>query len=387
MLRVRAVEREPLDMHDVPASDDEDAHDIRAAFVMLLRPDNRSVNLAARALGSLETAFNHRHHYPLVIFHEEDSDEVKWIGPYLQEFAPFSGIIRFEQVNFRLPVFLDESKVPEIINAYGRNFSVGYRHMCRFYAGQIFKMDSLKKYDYIWRIDDDAMYICDIPYDPFRVLQENGKKYGYAIEWHEADKEISKDLWEATVQYANYHGVELSHFNGYRNVLGSYHRCHFWNNFEILNMRFFRSDYLSYFSFIDQIGGIYYHRWGDALIRTLGVLMFADPDEVYQFTDIGYMHANSCINPCGWQPDKGLNVQCTNLPTGRDPSGICDMPERFFIDIPSETLHATKRFLWMAVVGILILSQLVSQARRQTIVGLLGRLGLWRRTRNKRELE
>lgn len=56
--------------------------------------------------------------------------------------------------------------------------------MCRFYAGQIFMLDVLKKYDWIWRIDDDSVYICDIPYDPFRILKENGKIYGYAVEWY-----------------------------------------------------------------------------------------------------------------------------------------------------------------------------------------------------------
>jgi hypothetical protein len=37
-------------------------------------------------------------------------------------------------------------------------------------------------------------------------------------------------------------------------------------------------------------GGIYYHRWGDAPIRTIGVSLFVNESEVHQFTDVAYTH-------------------------------------------------------------------------------------------------
>lgn len=52
----------------------------------------RSVSLAIRALSSLEAAFNHLHHYPLVIFHEEDEDEMEKYHARILKESSFSGI-------------------------------------------------------------------------------------------------------------------------------------------------------------------------------------------------------------------------------------------------------------------------------------------------------
>jgi len=51
--------------------------------------------------------------------------------------------------------------------------------MCRFLAMQV--QDLLpKEYDWHWRIDDDSVFKATIGYDVFRLMRENGKKYGFA---------------------------------------------------------------------------------------------------------------------------------------------------------------------------------------------------------------
>jgi hypothetical protein len=38
--------------------------------------------------------------------------------------------------------------------------------------------------------------------------------------------------------------------------------CHFWSNFEIGRLAFFRSEaYLQFFEHLDQAGGFFYERW------------------------------------------------------------------------------------------------------------------------------
>jgi len=103
-------------------------------------------------------------------------------------------------------------------------------------------------------------------------------------------------------------------------------------------LKFLRSaEYTNYFEYLDKLGGIYYYRWGDALIRTLGLLMFTSPSEVHKFTDIGYAHNSACVNPCGWQPKTPLDgILCNHLPTGRDIS--CDPPHRYFVGHPKAVL-------------------------------------------------
>jgi Glycolipid 2-alpha-mannosyltransferase len=77
--------------------------------------------------------------------------------------------------------------------------------------------------------------------------------------------------------------------------------CHYWNNFEVLDLDHFRtrSGYMQYFDFLDAEHGFWRYRWGDALVRTLGVHLFADPSQVHRFHDIGYSHQHYCMNPCG----------------------------------------------------------------------------------------
>lgn len=77
----------------------------------------------------------------------------------------------------------------------------------------------------------------------------------------------------------------------------TFNLCHFWSNFEIADLRFWRSEaYTKYFEFLEAAGGFYYERWGDAPVHSLAVALFLDKDQIHWFDDIGYNHApfNHC---------------------------------------------------------------------------------------------
>lgn len=67
--------------------------------------------------------------------------------------------------------------------------------------------------------------------------------------------------------------------------------CHFWSNFEIADLEFFRSDaYRRVFQYLDKEGGFYYERWGDAPVHSLAAAMLLKPEELHHFSDLGYIH-------------------------------------------------------------------------------------------------
>ena len=67
--------------------------------------------------------------------------------------------------------------------------------------------------------------------------------------------------------------------------------CHFWSNFEIADLDFFRSDaYRELFALLDRDGGFYYERWGDAAVHSLAVALLLQPAELHHFSDWGYVH-------------------------------------------------------------------------------------------------
>jgi len=71
----------------------------------------------------------------------------------------------------------------------------------------------------------------------------------------------------------------------------SYNLCHFWSNFEIGDLRFFRgSTYSAYFSHLDLAGGFFYERWGDAPVHSIAASLFLNKSDIHFFDEIGYYH-------------------------------------------------------------------------------------------------
>ena len=64
-----------------------------------------------------------------------------------------------------------------------------------------------------------------------------------------------------------------------------------WSNFEIGDLDFFRSpEYLTYFEHLDEAGGFYYERWGDAPVHSIAAALFLPKSQLHFFDEIGYYH-------------------------------------------------------------------------------------------------
>ncbi|CCH61067.1 hypothetical protein TBLA_0D05760 [Henningerozyma blattae CBS 6284] len=222
--------------------------------------------------------------------------------------------------NIRLQL-MEEKKV-----LYGGSKS--YRNMCRFNSGYFFRQELLERYDYYFRVEPDVQYHCDFPYDPFRVMREGKKKYGFVIAVHEYEDTIPT-LWDTVEDYIDVKGEEDQidmDRNAYNfltdiSVMGSimpvidansdYNLCHFWSNFEIGDLNFFRSDrYLSFFEYLDSKGGFYYERWGDAPVHTIGASLLLDRDEIIHFDEIAYTHAPFMTCPMSYFMRLDQRCQC-----------------------------------------------------------------------------
>ena len=71
-----------------------------------------------------------------------------------------------------------------------------------------------------------------------------------------------------------------------------YNLCHFWSNFEIARTDLFTDKvYEDYFRHLDDSGGFYKERWGDAPVHSLAVGMMLELKEIHYFRDIGYRHS------------------------------------------------------------------------------------------------
>ena len=89
----------------------------------------------------------------------------------------------------------------------------------------------------------------------------------------------------------------------------TYNLCHFWSNFEIANLNFWRGEaYRKYFDYLDQTGGFFYERWGDAPIHSIAAALFLPKDKIHYFDDVGYKH--SVYTQCPLNPQFRYEHKC-----------------------------------------------------------------------------
>jgi hypothetical protein len=157
--------------------------------------------------------------------------------------------------------------------------------MCRFNA-IIGSRLLATEYDWQWRLDDDSLLTSEVGYDVFRLMAENGKRYGFPSMVEEFSFCI-KGLWERARSYL----ASLPHRMPHAWLSKLPENLIFYNNFEISHRSVWLDPrMIAWLDYIDRHGGIYYHRWGDAPIHTLGVAMFVPLHQVHRFSDIAYSH-------------------------------------------------------------------------------------------------
>ncbi|KAK2460494.1 hypothetical protein APHAL10511_007500 [Amanita phalloides] len=267
-----------------------------ATFVILAR--NGDLDGTVRSIREMEDRFNKYYGYPYVLLNEE---------PFSDEFKKRVSVLTNSKVEFGQiphdhwyqPVWIDEGKasagrkkMEEDNIIYGG--SVPYRNMCRFNSGFFFKHDLLQKYRWYWRIEPDVHFHCDISFDPFLFMEDNNKIYSFTITMYEFEKTIPT-LWGHVKQFIKDHRHYIADGNAI-NFLSDdggnkFNLCHFWSNFEIADMDFWRGPaYAAFFDYLEEQGGFYYERWGDAPVHSIAVALFAKKEQIHFWDEIGYEH-------------------------------------------------------------------------------------------------
>lgn len=281
----------------------------KAAIVILAR--NSDIEGLKKTIPQFEKMFNVRFDYPYVFlndvpFNERFKKEMRSLSPAKMSF----GTIPHEHWSF--PSWINQTKAAEVReDMRKRNVIYGdslpYRHMCRFNSGLFFRHPLLEGYDYYWRVEPWVEFYCEMQYDPFMFMKENDIDYGFTIMLPEYIETVPT-LWKTVKQFMK-ENPDVVHPNNMLKMFNdgteNYNLCHFWSNFEIGNLNFFRSEkYLRYFDYLDKAGGFFYERWGDAPVHSIAVAMMLPKEKMHWFEDIGYFH-----NPFGNCP---LNRELCN---------------------------------------------------------------------------
>jgi len=167
--------------------------------------------------------------------------------------------------------------------------------MCRYNSRAFYKHELMRKYKWYWRVEPDVHFHCNVDFDPFLYMEDNKKVYGFTITMYEYRSTI-ETLWQTTKDFLKSHpeyrveGNAMGFISDNRGE--EYNLCHFWSNFEIADMDFWRAPaYTAYVDYLEASGGFYYERWGDAPVHSIGAALFAHKDQIHFFDEIGYEHA------------------------------------------------------------------------------------------------
>lgn len=264
----------------------------RGVIVYLSGSSSKELNDLRISLWRLYVCFNKKFSYPIIIFHEDFDDE---IISYVSDSVPMK--LQFEKVEFNFPSFLDKKYSKDLyLDVNKRTYSLGYRHMCKFFSNDVFYHPALSDYDYCWRLDTDSFILAEINEDVFEVMERGNFVYGYLISERESPA-LADDFKFFVEKYARNNLIKIKDVKDFSKN-GEWLRETFYTNFEISKIGFWKSrEYQHYFEAINKSGGIYKFRWGDTLVHTLAVLMFLPWKRVHKFEDIYYFHDGRSTMP------------------------------------------------------------------------------------------
>ncbi|ODV62338.1 glycosyltransferase family 15 protein [Ascoidea rubescens DSM 1968] len=250
------------------------------------------------AIRNVEDRFNKNYHYDWIFANNQEfSNDFKIKVSNLV--SGNSKFIKIPNEYWSYPEWIDQlkarkvrAKMKKLKIKYGHLES--YRHMCRFNSGFFYRLPELLNYKYYWRVEPDVNFRCDINYDPFKYMNDNNKTYGFTMAPYELHTTV-RNLWSTVLNFTSQYPEYVADNNNFEFLTDdngeTFNMCHFWSNFEIADMDFYREEaYSKFFEFIDKSGGFFYERWGDAPIHSMAVSIFLNKDKLHYFDNFGYYH-------------------------------------------------------------------------------------------------
>ncbi|EON62937.1 mannosyltransferase [Coniosporium apollinis CBS 100218] len=286
------------------APDNPQSNRINATLLSLVR--NEELNDMLQSMRDLERTWNHKFNYPWTFLNDV---------PFTEEFktkirAATKAEVRFDVVpkaHWDVPSWINNDLYLEstaLLKEQEVQYSdkISYHQMCRWNSGLFYHHPALANYRYYWRVEPKVHFFCAVDYDVFRYMQDHNKTYGFTINLYDSPQSITT-LWPETMKFLGDHPEYLHKNNAFdwlrdatrrpdHNMKANgYSTCHFWSNFEIADMEFWRSrPYEEYFKHLDRAGGFFYERWGDAPVHSIALGLFEDKERIHWFRDIGYQH-------------------------------------------------------------------------------------------------
>lgn len=273
-----------------------------AAIVYLTQNTPLRRRYLQTSLYFLFRSFNERCHYPVLIFHEGDFtseaiEEIRAATP-----RGLGSLIQFREVrpaDFVPPAWATSSVVDANRTIVPDSGGLGYRSMCRWWIRSLPRY--VEPYDYYMRLDDDSIIEETLAFDPFCQAIDHGVDYASNLVHMEHPlnalglRSLSLELLGGTDRLRSLfisckpdRVVEHSKFASFLRHLPDELCRHidpeelwspivYYSNFHIARSDLWdRPAIRDFLTAVDETGGIYRLRWGDAPLQTIAVAAGGD---------------------------------------------------------------------------------------------------------------
>tara|TARA_B100002052_G_scaffold8369_2_gene7079 strand:- start:507 stop:1514 length:1008 start_codon:yes stop_codon:yes gene_type:complete len=281
---------DPQDLHAEREGEDPARDATTGAWFMLTQYGSHSsygtgtAANRARALASFHEHYNVRFHDPLYIVSDAlPPPDARPPYPYvrLHRLAPWT-----------VPAHVAGNLSSW---AYPNKFSVGYRHMIRFFAIEIWALARALGLRWVARLDDDSRILSRVPFHVFTFMRRHGVAYAYrnvALEtpwwgerWHTFLRQFESTNATWILDQCPRATRATFTLQNCGNFFG------FYNNFFVADARrFLRPDIQRFLRAVDDSGYMYTRRWNDLSIQSAAVQLYVPRGQVHRFVSFSYYH-------------------------------------------------------------------------------------------------
>ena len=261
-----------------------------------------------KCLESLYIHYNNKHNYPVYIYYFDDIyDSTQYQSKIHRK---VSKNIHFRSIPYKTPSHIEEKELfynRKDLWYARRKFSIkrkGYLHMCHFNSNFYgYPNTEFHNYDYAMCIDDESLFLKEIPFDFFNIIANRPEDMGALKVYdqrikkpHQGNFDTRVGLWKLIRRYLAKNNIEpkskflkdlLKDPDSDRN----FHLYPIADTY-VLKLKMCNTPgWKNWINAVNKFGGIYKYRWGDNDINSLGHLInYEHPIYDFKSVDEGYLN-------------------------------------------------------------------------------------------------
>ncbi|KAF9956095.1 alpha 1,2-mannosyltransferase 2.4.1 [Mortierella alpina] len=311
----------------------------RAKGVLVIVTREEEIQATRETIRQMEDRFNRDRHYPWVVLspHPLTEGSMARMRNLCKGAVMTFGTIPREQ--WRLPKWIEASKVLqgdyEKMKLGLDKTALDERHKWRYMSGFLARHELLDGYEFFWRVEPGMEIFCDIADDPMLAMKKNGHLFAWSLSETVRDAGVP-GAWSLIKRFKETHSDIVPKTNDEafltREDENAYTGCTYGVQNSIARVDFLRSpEYLTYFSFMDRHGPIYYEKWSDATVMTIGLSLLASRNDTVHMKPNGWSYGGQSYCPSSFEfnrlchcdptpPGSALHMSCTDFWAGVGPS-------------------------------------------------------------------